>query len=246
MWHWSPQSGLKVRTEIGIISGDPSAKCTAPLLTLPLPQTSLPQGSGIPQSRVPPTLQGRASPALKYCLSCVRPKSLERLENKTASHILGDRGGIEGRKAKARKQESYRGEKKTEVASNSGQVAPWHKCPEITFFLGCRELNLLPRRPTPLNLDKECTGEEPGSEGQSLWPPAKSCYLPWIRVSSVNAVSHINNVPHLALWFYSVLATEQFIDGDLVNQQPGLARSCSVQGTNGDERGARAEKDQGS
>lgn len=45
------------------------------------------------------------------------------------------------------------------------------------------------------------------------------------RLSSVNAVSHMNNVPHLALRFYGVLATEQFIDGDLVRQQPGLAWS---------------------
>lgn len=67
---------------------------------------------------------------------------------------------------------------------------------------------------------------EPRARG--LCPPAKSCYRPWIGVSSVNAVSHINSVPHLALRFYGVLATEQFIDGDLVTPRPGLARSCRV------------------
>lgn len=52
-------------------------------------------------------------------------------------------------------------------------------------------------------------------------------------------------MPHLALRFYGVLATEQFIDGDLVNQQPGLARSCRVYGTAGDAGGARERKDLG-
>lgn len=72
--------------------------------------------------------------------------------------------------------------------------------------------------------------------GRGPRPPAK-CYLPGILVSSVNALSHINNVPHLALWFYGVLATKQFIDGDLVNQQPGLAGSYTAPGTDGQRRG---------
>lgn len=72
-----------------------------------------------------------------------------------------------------------------------------------------------------------------------------SCYRPWISVSSVNAVSHINSVPHLALWFYGVLATKQFIDGDLVNQHTGLARSCRVKDTAGDGGGARKKRDLG-
>nr|XP_036878330.1 collagen alpha-1(I) chain-like [Manis javanica] len=59
---------------------------------------------------------------------------------------------------------------------------------------------------------------------------------PQMGPRSVNAVSHINNVPHLALRFYGVLATEQFIDGDLINQQPWLAGSCKVQGTAEDRR----------
>lgn len=74
---------------------------------------------------------------------------------------------------------------------------------------------------------------EPRERG--LLPPVKSCYQPWIGVSSVNSVSHINNVPHLALWFYGVLATEQFIDSNLVKPAARLSTSCKVQRTARDE-----------
>lgn len=47
-----------------------------------------------------------------------------------------------------------------------GQVVPWHKYPEITFFLGCRELNTFPRKTyTPQSVLGSALGEEPGTEG---------------------------------------------------------------------------------
>lgn len=49
----------------------------------------------------------------------------------------------------------------------------------------------------------------------------------------------------MALRFYGVLATEQFIDGNLVNQQTQLTRSCRVQGTAGAKGGARERRDLG-
>lgn len=71
-----------------------------------------------------------------------------------------------GRGARTRKQ---KGESKWGVVrlTNPGQVAPWHRYPEITFFLGCRELNTFPRKTSTLQSGLgSAPGEEPGAEGQ--------------------------------------------------------------------------------
>lgn len=49
--------------------------------------------------------------------------------------------------------------------TNPGQVVSWHKYPEITFFLGCRELDTFPRKTYTLQSGLgSAPGEEPRAE----------------------------------------------------------------------------------
>lgn len=51
-------------------------------------------------------------------------------------------------------------------STNPGQVVSWHKYPEITFFLGCRELDTFPSKTYTLQSGLgSAPGEEPGVEG---------------------------------------------------------------------------------
>lgn len=66
--------------------------------------------------------------------------------------------------ASTRKQKG--GQKGGVKLTNPGQVVSWHKYPEITFFLGCRELDTFPGKTYTLQSGLgSAPGEEPGAEG---------------------------------------------------------------------------------
>lgn len=51
------------------------------------------------------------------------------------------------------KNKETEGSQKREMKlTNPGQVVSWHKYPEITFFLGCRDLDTFPRKTSLFNL----------------------------------------------------------------------------------------------